>query len=432
MYWEKDIETLDREQLTQLQSKRLHETILRAAKTPYYKKLFEQLKIQPEKIVSLKDLQNIPPTTKEDLRSGFPYGFLATPLEEVIRLHSSSGTTGVPTVIYHTASDIDSWSNLVARSLYGVGVRKNDIFQNMMSYGLFTGGLGMHYGAEKIGTMVIPIAAGNSKRQIWFLKNFQTTVIHIIPSYALLLSNLIKSEGLDASRDLNLKILLIGAEPHSEETRQRIEELYHAKAFNSYGLSEMNGPGVAFECAYQSGLHLWEDAYILEIVNPKTLEPCPAGELGEIILTTLCREATPILRYRTKDLAYWIDEPCPCGRTHYRISRIQGRTDDMFIYHGVNIFPIQIDKVLMNNPEVGSNYLVTLERKDLRDTMKIEIEIKPELFIGDLPKLERLRERIQAEIRSETLVTPEIILVEPGTLPTTEGKAVRVVDKRQL
>jgi len=432
LYWEKDIETLDREQLTQLQSKRLHETILRAAKTPYYKKLFEQLKIQPEKIVSLKDLQNIPPTTKEDLRSGFPYGFLATPLEEVIRLHSSSGTTGVPTVIYHTASDIDSWSNLVARSLYGVGVRKNDIFQNMMSYGLFTGGLGMHYGAEKIGTMVIPIAAGNSKRQIWFLKNFQTTVIHIIPSYALLLSNLIKSEGLDASRDLNLKILLIGAEPHSEETRQRIEELYHAKAFNSYGLSEMNGPGVAFECAYQSGLHLWEDAYILEIVNPKTLEPCPAGELGEIILTTLCREATPILRYRTKDLAYWIDEPCPCGRTHYRISRIQGRTDDMFIYHGVNIFPIQIDKVLMNNPEVGSNYLVTLERKDLRDTMKIEIEIKPELFIGDLPKLERLRERIQAEIRSETLVTPEIILVEPGTLPTTEGKAVRVVDKRQL
>lgn len=432
MYWEKDIETLDREQLTQLQSKRLHETMLRAAKTPYYKKLFEQLKIQPEKIVSLKDLQNIPPTTKEDLRSGFPYGFLATPLEEVIRLHSSSGTTGVPTVIYHTASDIDSWSNLVARSLYGVGVRKNDIFQNMMSYGLFTGGLGMHYGAEKIGTMVIPIAAGNSKRQIWFLKNFQTTVIHIIPSYALLLSNLIKSEGLDASRDLNLKILLIGAEPHSEETRQRIEELYNAKAFNSYGLSEMNGPGVAFECAYQSGLHLWEDAYILEIVNPKTLEPCPAGELGEIILTTLCREATPILRYRTKDLAYWIDEPCPCGRTHYRISRIQGRTDDMFIYHGVNIFPIQIDKVLMNNPEVGSNYLVTLERKDLRDTMKIEIEIKPELFIGDLPKLERLRERIQAEIRSETLVTPEIILVEPGTLPTTEGKAVRVVDKRQL
>jgi len=302
----------------------------------------------------------------------------------------------------------------------------------MMSYGLFTGGLGMHYGAEKIGTLVIPIAAGNSKRQIWFLKNFQTTVTHIIPSYALLLSNLIKSEGLDSSRDLNLKIMLIGAEPHSEETRHRIEELYQAKAFNSYGLSEMNGPGVAFECAYQTGLHVWEDAYFLEIVNPKTLEPCPAGELGEMVLTTLCRQATPILRYRTKDLAYWIDEPCPCGRTHYRISRIQGRTDDMFIYHGVNIFPIQIDKVLMNNPEVGSNYLITLERKDLRDTMKIEIEIKPELFIGDLPKLERLRERIQAEIRSETLVTPEIVLVEPGTLPTTEGKAVRVIDKRQL
>jgi len=432
LYWEKEIETLDRDQLVQLQSKRLQETMQRAAKTSYYKKLFTQNHIQPEKILTTKDLQNIPPTSKEDLRSGFPYGFLAKPLEEVVRLHSSSGTTGVPTVIYHTAADIDSWSNLVARSLYGVGVRRNDIFQNMMSYGLFTGGLGMHYGAEKIGTLVIPIAAGNSKRQIWFLKNFQTTVTHIIPSYALLLSNLIKSEGLDSSRDLNLKIMLIGAEPHSEETRHRIEELYQAKAFNSYGLSEMNGPGVAFECAYQTGLHVWEDAYFLEIVNPKTLEPCPAGELGEMVLTTLCRQATPILRYRTKDLAYWIDEPCPCGRTHYRISRIQGRTDDMFIYHGVNIFPIQIDKVLMNNPEVGSNYLITLERKDLRDTMKIEIEIKPELFIGDLPKLERLRERIQAEIRSETLVTPEIVLVEPGTLPTTEGKAVRVIDKRQL
>ena len=432
MYWEKEIETLQPDQLIQLQSERIQQTMSRAAKTSYYRNVFSHLHIQPEKVKSLEDLRVLPPTTKEDLRSGFPFGFLATPRDEVIRLHSSSGTTGVPTVIYHTATDIDNWTNLVARSLYGVGVRKNDIFQNMMSYGLFTGGLGMHYGAEKIGTLVIPIGGGNSKRQIWFLKNFQTTVIHIIPSYALLLSNLIKSEGLDSGRDLNLKIILIGAEPHSEETRRRVEDIYQAKAFNSYGLSEMNGPGVAFECAYQTGLHVWEDAYILEVLNPKTLEPCPPGELGEIVLTTLCRQATPILRYRTKDLAYWLDEPCPCGRTHHRISRIQGRTDDMFIYHGVNIFPIQIEKVLMNNPEVGSNYLITIERKDFRDIMKIEIEIKPELFIGDLPKLERLRERIQLELRSEILVTPEIILVEPGTLPTSEGKAVRVVDKRQI
>ncbi len=432
MYWEKEIETLERDQLVQLQSERLQETMKQAAKTSYYRKIFSHDHIQPEKIKTLEDLRTIPPTTKDDLRSGFPFGFLATSLDEVIRLHSSSGTTGTPTVIYHTAEDVENWANLVARSLYGVGVRKNDIFQNMMSYGLFTGGLGMHYGAEKIGTMVIPIGGGNSKRQIWFLKNFKTTVIHIIPSYSLLLSNLIKSEGLDPKSDLNLKILLIGAEPHSEETRRRVEELYGAKAFNSYGLSEMNGPGVAFECAYQNDLHLWEDAFVLEILNPKTLEPCAPGELGEVVLTTLCRQATPILRYRTKDLAYWINDPCPCGRTHHRISRIQGRTDDMFIFHGVNIFPIQIEKVLMNIPEVGSNYLITLDRKDYRDTMKVEIEIKPELFIGDLPKLERLRDRIQIELRSETLVTPEIILLEPGTLPTSEGKAVRVVDKRQI
>ncbi|MCX7667912.1 MAG: phenylacetate--CoA ligase [Atribacterota bacterium] len=423
---------MSQKELEKLQEERLRQTILRATKTPFYRKRFAQLKIDPEKIRTVKDLQHIPFTTKEDLRQGFPFDFLAVPLEEVVRLHSSSGTTGTPTVIYHTAQDLDRWANQVARCLYMVGMRKTDIFQNMMSYGLFTGGLGMHYGAEKLGAMTIPIGAGNSKRQIWFLQFFKTTAVHILPSYALLLAQLIKSEGLDPKRDLNLRIMLIGAEPHSEETRRRIEELYGAKAYNSYGLSEMNGPGVAFECPYQNGMHLWEDYYIMEVVNPQTGEPCQEGEVGELVLTTIYRDATPILRYRTRDLTAFINEPCPCGRLHRRIARIQGRSDDMFIFRGVNIFPIQIEKVLMNIPEVGNNYRIILEREDYRDVMRIEVEIKSELFFGDLQKLERLRERIQAELRSETLVTPEVVLVEPGTLPTQEGKAQRVFDNRKM
>lgn len=432
MYWEKEIETIPRQELAKLQEQRLQKTLEQAQKTPFYRELFRRNRLDPKKIKTLEDLRNIPPTTKEDLRSNFPYGFLAVPLEEVVRLHSSSGTTGTPTVIYHTAEDLERWTNQVARCLYMVGVRRGDVFQNMMSYGLFTGGLGMHYGAERIGALTIPIGPGNSKRQIWFMRNFKTTVIHIIPSYALLLANIIKSEGLDPKEDLYLHTLLIGAEPHSEETRRRIEEAFGAKAYNSYGLSEMNGPGVAFECVYQEGMHLWEDYYYLEIVDPETLETCPPGEVGEILLTTLNRDATPIIRYRTRDLAFYYEEPCPCGRTHRRISRIRGRSDDMFIFRGVNIFPIQIEKVLMNIPEVGSNYRIILDREDFKDTMKVEVEIKPEFFFGDLLKLERLRERIKAELRAEILVTPDVILVEPESLPTSEGKAVRVIDQRKM
>lgn len=432
MYWEKQLETMPREELSLLQEERLQKTITNAQQTNFYRRLFARNQIDPGKIKSPEDLKVIPPTTKADLREGFPFDFLAVPLEDVVRLHSSSGTTGTPTVIYYTASDLNRWTNQVARSLYAVGMRKNDVFQNMMSYGLFTGGLGMHYGAERLGALTIPIGAGNSKRQIWFLKFFKSTAIHIIPSYALLLAQLIKAEDLDPRQDFNIRIILLGAEPHSEETRRRVEEIYGAKAYNSYGLSEVNGPGVAFECVFQNGMHLWEDYYILEILNPQTLSPSFPGEVGEIVLTTIYRDATPLIRYRTGDLAFLLDEPCPCGRTHRRISRIQGRTDDMFIFRGVNIFPMQIEKVLMSSPEVGNNYRIILEREDYRDKMIVEVEIKPELFSGDVQKLARLKERIQSELHSEILVTPEVVLVEPGSIPTPEGKVQRVIDRRPL
>jgi len=432
LIWDKAIEAMARDDLMKLQEKKLQHTLRRCQNTPYYRSMFKNNHIDPSSIRTAEDVHHIPPTSKEDLRKNFPLGFLATSRDEVVRIHSSSGTTGTPTVIYHSSEDIDAWSDLVARSLYMTGVRNTDVFQNMMSYGLFTGGLGMHYGAERIGSMVIPIGAGNTRRQIWFLRHFRSTVLHIIPSYALLLSTLIEADGLDPRKDLNIHIILLGAEPHSEETRRRVQDSFTAHAYNSYGLSEMNGPGVAFECLHQNGMHLWEDAYLMEIVKPETLEPCKPGELGELLLTTLDREATPLLRYRTKDLTYIMEEPCPCGRTHQRIARIQGRTDDMFIFRGVNIFPIQIEKVLMNVSEVGSNYRIILDRDDFKDTLRIEVEIIPELFFGDLLRLERLQERLRGELRSEILVTPEVVFVEPGRLPATEGKAVRVIDQRKL
>jgi phenylacetate-CoA ligase len=315
--------------------------------------------------------------------------------------------------------------------MYMTGMRRSDVFQNMMTYGLFTGGLGFHYGAEKIGALVIPAGAGNSKRQIQLMRDFATTVIHIIPSYVLHLSTVFEELGVDPRRDTQVKIAFIGAEPHSEKMRQKIEAFYGFKAFNSYGLSEMNGPGVAFECPEQNGMHLWEDNYILEIVDPDTLKPLPDGEEGEMVLTTLLREGMPIVRYRTKDLTRVIPGPCPCGRTHRRIERIKGRTDDMLILKGVNIFPIQIEKKLMDIPGVGQNFLIVLDREGYNDHMTVKVEVNREFFLGDLKQLEGLRRRIVEDLKSAILITPKVDLVEPGSLPKGEGKAVRVVDNRK-
>jgi phenylacetate-CoA ligase len=431
MYWEKEIETIDRGSLEAMQMTRLRETLARTKKSVYYGKRFREMELDTDRIRTLADIGRLPLTTKDDLRDQWPYGFLTCSRDELIRMHSSSGTTGRATVIFHTANDIAAWTNIVARSMYMTGMRRADVFQNMMTYGLFTGGLGLHYGAEKIGALVIPAGAGNSKRQIQLMRDFETTAIHIIPSYALHLSTVFQEAGVDPRRDTKLRIAFLGAEPHSEKMRRKIEDFYGFKAYNSYGLSEMNGPGMALECPEQNGMHIWEDHFIVEIIDPVTLKSVPDGEEGELVATTLVREGMPIVRYRTKDLTRIIPGPCPCGRTHRRIERIKGRTDDMMILKGVNIFPIQIEKRLMGIAGVGTNFMIILDRVGYNDQMTVKVEVQREFFGGDLQQLEALRRRIVEELKGDILITPRVDLVEPDSLPKSDGKAKRVIDNRE-
>ncbi|HYA14165.1 MAG TPA: phenylacetate--CoA ligase [Syntrophales bacterium] len=431
MYWDKDIETMDRERLEAFQLARFKKVVKRAKKSVYYGRMFREFGLDGDGIKSLGDINDIPFTTKDDLREHWPYGLLAVPKDKLIRMHASSGTTGRATVIFHTAGDIQAWTDVLARCIYMAGMRRTDVFQNMMTYGLFTGGLGFHYAAEKVGALVIPAGAGNSKRQIQLMRDFETTVIHIIPSYALHLSKVFEEQKIDPRRDTKLRMAFIGAEPHSEKMRKKIEQIYGFKAYNSYGLSEMNGPGVSFECPCQDGMHIWEDHYFVEIIDPKTLKPVSDGEVGELVLTSLMREGMPVIRYRTKDLTCIIPGPCACGRTHRRIDRIKGRTDDMMIIKGVNIFPIQIEKKLMEIPGVGNNFVIILEREGYDDHLTVKVEVQNEVFTGDLRPLENLRKRIVDELKADILITPRVNLVEPGSLPSSEGKAVRVIDNRK-
>lgn len=429
MYLHKELETMSRDEINAYQLEKLKSTITHCMNSPFYKKRFDQEKLSADSIKSLDDLRRFPFTTKEDLRATYPFGMAAVPLEKCIRLHSSSGTTGNPTVILHTRNDIEAWADAMARCMYMVGMRPNDVFQNSSGYGMFTGGLGMQYGAERLGMLTVPAGAGNTKRQIKFMKDFGTTCLHAIPSYASRLYEVMKEEGIDPRRDLKLRVLAIGAEPHSDEQRHRIEDMLGVKAYNSFGMSEMCGPGVAFECPEQNGMHIWEDYYIVEIIDPVTLEPVPDGEVGEMVLTTLKREAMPMIRYRTRDLTRILPGECPCGRHHKRLARMQGRSDDMIILKGVNIFPIQIEQILMRYKELGSDYLITLNREDINDSMTIEVELN-QLFTDDYGRLQSLTRDITRELKDEILVTPYVKLVSKGSLPRTEGKAKRVVDNR--
>jgi len=422
---------MPRKQLEALQISRLKQTVRLATNTPFYAKCFQERDLSADNIRSLDDLYQLPFTTKDDLRNNFPFGMAAIPLKECVRLHSSSGTTGNPTVVLHSQKDLDEWANQVARCMYMVGIRDTDIFQNTSGYGMFTGGLGFQYGAENLGCLTVPAAAGNTKRQIRFITDFGVTCLHIIPSYATRLAEAMYSDGIDPRSDTQLTRICIGAEPHSEEQRRRIEQLLGVKAYNCFGMSEMNGPGVAFECQEQDGLHIWEDNTIVEIIDPDTLKPVPEGETGELVLTTINREAMPLIRYRTRDLTTIIPGECPCGRTHRRLARFKGRSDDMLILKGVNIFPIQIETILMQFPELGSNYLITVETIDNKDEMLIEVELNG-LFIDDYAVLQNLTQNITRQLKDEILITPRLKLLGKGSLPIQEGKAVRVNDKRKF
>jgi len=430
-YLDPELETMTREQIEALQVERLKETVKRCMNNPFYKARLEKAGVTPENITSVDDIRRIPFTTKQDLRDTYPFGLASAPLTECVRLHSSSGTTGNPTVILHTQKDLDEWANQVARNLWMVGLRPNDVFQNSSGYGMFTGGLGFQYGAERLGMLTVPAAAGNSLRQIKFMTDFGTTALHAVPSYVTRLYEVMQEQGVDPRKDTKLKVLAIGAEPHSEEQRKRIEKMMGVKAYNSFGMSEMCGPGVGFECKEQNGLHFWEDYYIVEIVDPETLEPVPDGEIGELVLTSIRREAMPLLRYRTRDLTRVLGRTCPCGRNHVRLDRMKGRSDDMMVLRGVNIFPIQIEKILMQFKELASNYLITLTTDENNDNMTVEVELE-ELFTDDYQRLESLKKSVTRALKDEILLTPIVKLVPKGSLPVSEGKAVRVVDKRTV
>ena len=432
MYWEPQMECMAREDLEQLQLERLEATINRAyLNVPFYRKKFDGLGVDPDQVRSLDDLRRLPFTTKDDLRENYPYGMFAVPLREVVRIHASSGTTGIPTVVGYTRNDIKTWSNLVARILTAGGVTKDDVVQIAFGYGLFTGGFGLHYGAERIGASVIPISSGNTKRQIKIMQDFKTTTLICTPSYALLIADTMYEMGVNVN-GLSLKYGLFGAEPWSEGMRHEIEEKLKIIATDNYGLSEVMGPGVAGECLQRRGLHINEDHFIFEVINPDTLDPVRPGEIGELVITTLTKEAFPMIRYRTRDLTRLITEPCACGRTFYRMSKILGRTDDMLIVKGVNVFPSQIETVLFEIEGTEPHYQIIVDRKGHLDELTVLVEVSEEIFFDEMKKQHELINLIKGRLASELGIQVEVKLVESKTLERFEGKAKRVIDKRKL
>ncbi len=425
------IETASRETIARIQLEGLRRQVAQGLKTDFYRKRFAECGISsPEDIGTPDDIRKLPFTTKGDLRDAYPFGLLAVPKSEVVRIHASSGTTGTPTVIYLTQKDLDRASDTMARSLMAAGGTKDDVIQNMMTYGLFTGGLCFHYGAELMGAMVIPTSAGNTLRQLRFMKDFGTTMIHATPSYLLHLHAAIEESEEISRGDLRLRKAITGAEPHSEELRRKIEGKLGIEVYNCYGMSEMNGPGLAFECVFRSGMHVWEDRFIAEILDPDTLEPVPEGGTGELVLTILCRDAMPLIRYRTRDLTRFIVGECECGRTHRRLARFTGRTDDMLIINGVNVFPSQIEEVLLRTNGVGANYFIVVEKEGVLDRLTVQVEITPETFADDARVINALRDRLKAEMSALITINPAIEIREPGSLPVSEGKAKRVEDRR--
>ena len=432
MYYNEEFETLPRPALEALQLKRLKSMVERVcAKVPFYRESLAKAGITPHDVRSLDDLRRLPFTIKQDMRDAYPYGLFSAPMEDIVRIHASSGTTGKPTVVGYTQKDIDIWSELMARSFVAAGVHRGDIIHNSYGYGLFTGGLGAHYGAEKLGASVIPMSGGNTKRQILIMKDFGSTVLTCTPSYSLYLAESAGEEGVDI-RSLKLRVGIFGAEPWSESMRGEIEEKLNLSAIDIYGLSEIMGPGVAIECQEaKHGLHIWEDHFIPEIINPETGEPVAEGEKGELVITTITKEGIPLLRYRTRDITSISYEPCACGRTHARIARMSGRSDDMLIIRGVNVFPSQIESILMKIEGVEPHYLLIVERKDNLDILEVQVEVDERIFSDEVKQLQVLAQAIEKEIKVLLGISCKVRLVEPKTIARSEGKAQRVIDKRK-
>jgi phenylacetate-CoA ligase len=431
-YWDKEKECMPRKELEELQLRRLKETVYRVyAFVPAYKEKMDQARIKPEDIKTLKDLQKLPFTTKQDLRDNYPFGLFALPMSEVVRIHSSSGTTGKPTVVGYSKKDIDIWSELMARALTSAGATRYSVIQNAYGYGLFTGGLGVHYGAEKIAASVIPSSGGNTKRQIMLMQDFGTTELTCTPSYALFMYEVMQEMDIEPA-DLKLKAGIFGAEPWSENMRREIENKLEIDAYDIYGLSEIIGPGVAIECANKRGLHIAEDHFLAETIDPVSEEVLDDGNQGELVITTISKEALPIIRYRTRDLTSLDKNICECGRTHVRMQKVLGRSDDMVIIRGVNVFPSMVESVLLNIPGVEPHYLLIVDRKGNLDQLEVQVEVSEQLFSDEVRKLEELGAIIAKEMESALGVNAKIRLVEPKSIERSEGKAKRVIDRRNI
>ena len=426
--WDRE-ETTPRDRLMALQLQRLRRTVARVAEVPYYKEAFARGGITPRKIKSLDDLRRLPFTTKDDLRRYYPLGFLAVPPEKIVRIHGSSGTTGRPTFVAYTARDREMWANLCARFLVAGGLRPEHLVQITFGYGLFTGGFGLHYGIEKVGAAIVPAAAGNTPRHIMLIQDLKPQVIVGTPSYSLQIAEVARAQGIDP-RSLGLKFAHFGGEPWTEDMRIEIEREFGLLAFNNYGLSEVIGPGVSGECVARRGMHIQEDHFLVECVDPDTLEPVPEGENGELVFTSLTKEAFPIIRYRTRDIASLDTSPCPCGRTTVRMSRVVGRTDDMLIIRGVNVFPSQIEEALLRVEGTAPHYLIEVDRPGAMDMITVKVEMRAQDFSDEMRVMEALRERIDREIQSITGIRVNVELVMPQTLKRSIGKANRVIDHR--
>lgn len=433
MIYNEEYETMPREALEAIQLRRLQKTVARVYNTvPFYKKRFDEVGVKVDDVSSLDDLRRLPFTYKDNLRDSYPFGMFTVPMDDVVRIHASSGTTGKPTVVGYTARDIQTWSELMARTLMAGGATRGDMIHNAYGYGLFTGGLGFHYGAEKLGASVIPISGGNTKRQVMIMTDFGPTILTCTPSYALLIAEVAEEMGVDF-REFNFKAGIFGAEPWSEQMREEIERKLNIKAMDIYGLSEIIGPGVSVECIEaQNGLHIFEDHFIPEIIDPDTEEVLPYGTPGELVFTTITKEAFPVIRYRTRDISVLYPEPCRCGRTIVRMGRVQGRSDDMLIIRGINVFPSQIESVIMEIDGIEPYYQLEVAREGRLDTLTVKVEVNEKVFSDEVKNLQNMERKLEKNIKEMLSVSAQVKLVEPKSIQRSEGKAVRVIDKRKI